>query len=834
MTRLLLAFALMAGFAWPQRRISVIVDTSNSMTQNDQQRYATQIAKILGDLVNDDDQIQVVRMPRIGLPPLPPKPTSFSLRDMAAYVEALRQRAQTIKSLDENCSDPADPSLAVTLHGSDRLTFKTSVDSLLVNDTGTYFVQPVKTALNFLTSSRSIQRMLLFVADSGGFGPTCTQQLTNDLNAFRQTGAHVGLINLGSTAGSFSGNPAFDSTTAAPDSEALVKAVAQFYQRFLGGKKVQTGGASGSTTVTIDPYVKEAFVVIAAEGPISSLDVQSGNPGAAKIEENYRGGGSTIDLHNYARGYRIVRLVNPNAGQWTISAPGVSDGGWMLIQDYSISLRALPVSPVAAGSTAQIQFEAIDTRTGQRITDPAALAGMKVEVKMGGVPMSATANGDGTFFATHRFSQPGKQVVQARVISGVIDRATPVTVEVAEGGWRMVSQSPTRGEVNAPVLLKVKVEPIGTAAAVAPENIVAEIGGQKIQMTPGPDHTYTGSWTPSRAAKETIQFIPTGGLNVAPGMAEVEIVEKRVDGPPAAPSTPAPVAPSAASPVALPPPPPAELAPAPPDFRLGRPQPIRFESLSSGKTGTGRLTFDDAKVPRDTEVSLTTDFNLRGSVLEIETPAGWTQLGSSPLKVLARADQVPAWPVRLRVESCPKACAASELHEIALATSRAGGGEDRLTAPVNVEVVPDPWLPCNWKWVAASVAALLTSLIFYGFVWPQRFGARIGVQLSPEIDLSEGFFYPLRNQPGSRIGFYRHARVFLSQDFRITGKAGGSFVKLRAGNKRVFIQPMHGQSLLRQRLDGEWDRVPNEETVAREGTVYRNEDASIFFDLRLR
>jgi hypothetical protein len=151
-----------------------------------------------------------------------------------------------------------------------------------------------------------------------------------------------------------------------------------------------------------------------------------------------------------------------------------------------------------------------------------------------------------------------------------------------------------------------------------------------------------------------------------------------------------------------------------------------------------------------------------------------------------------------------------------------------------VTVTPDPWLHCNWHYLAAALSLLILAVMVYGFIWPSRFSQRSGVQLSPEEDLSEGAFYSLRGQPGSGVGFYRHARVFVSSDHRVRGKSANAFARLRADGNRIRIQPVNGHSVWRLRMDGEWEALPPHETLANQGTLYRNDDSTVFFDLRMR
>src|ERR1051326_3118211 len=137
-----------------------------------------------------------------------------------------------------------------------------------------------------------------------------------------------------------------------------------------------------------------------------------------------------------------------------------------------------------------------------------------------------------------------------------------------------------------------------------------------------------------------------------------------------------------------------------------------------------------------------------------------------------------------------------------------GGMSDVLHVPIHVEVQPDPWLGCNWLYMAMLGVVVVLGFISYGFYSPFRFPRRVGVQLSPETDLAEGFFYALRGQPGARSGFYRNARLFITDDYRISGKNSGAFAKLRAGsNNKVYIAPCSGRVVWRQRIDGEWERL---------------------------
>jgi hypothetical protein len=273
---------------------------------------------------------------------------------------------------------------------------------------------------------------------------------------------------------------------------------------------------------------------------------------------------------------------------------------------------------------------------------------------------------------------------------------------------------------------------------------------------------------------------------------------------------------------------------APASFQFNTPPNMNLGTIRPRGKKEGQVTLDANGVPHDMDVQLSTDLTKRGLSVEIQTPNGWQKLGSSPVRQRLTAGSRMGWPIRVSAASCPAACSATEPHQITVEASLAGGGSASARIPVTVEVLPDPWLQCNWPLLAAGALLMVLSAVAYGFYWPYRFPNRLGVQLSPEVDLSEGFFYHLKKQHGAGSGFYRHARVFVAADFRISGKSNNAFARLRANRKDAMIQPAGGQGLWRQRIDGEWERLPDQETTARTGVMYRNDDGSVFFDLRLK
>ncbi len=764
--RRLLLILLLAGWARAAgREVSIIIDTSTSMLTNDRPRYTVQASKIIADLLDDDDRLSVARMPVInGLAGL---------------------------TFRENCSSPADSSLAVLQRGN-RSGYKSEVDSLIVyNTVVNAFAAEFHTARSNFTTGPGPRRMLLFIADAGGLD-TCEGPLTAELQELRRAGTFVAAINLGSDTGTFGTNPGIETALLARNSEELIKAVAQVYQRFLGSKRVQTGPVRGRVEVEVDPYVKEAFLVVASDAGISDLSPGSGNPGAGAIDLNFRGGGSTQGLDGQTRSYRMIKIKDPSPGKWSFNAPDLT-GGYMLLQDYAVAVR-LTSGAVPSGAPVRLDWEVYDERTGQRITDPRITAGLELETNIDGQTERLRAQ-DGVFHGNHTFAKTGKATVTGRLSSEMLERDLAAEINVVEAGLNLALDSSPRVDVQKAALLRVRAKPMVAGAAVTwPPKLTARLSdGSSMDLLPAGGGIYSGMFNPGRTGTVAIHVEGEGGTHVNPLDASIEVLGR---------------------------------------LELGTPVPVRIGAVKSGGEGGGALDLSNATVVGDVKAEVTSDLDRRHAALEIETPEGWKALGSSPVP-LEIGVGARTWRVRLRAGACPGACRPDEAHALTLKVPRADGSTV-LTVPLRAEIIPDPFLVCWWREIAAALAALLGMFIIYGYIYPYRFQARTGLQISPEPDLSEGFFYALRMMRAAHIGFYRHARVFVTLDYRIAGKPGGAFARLRAEKSGMKIRPENGQSLWRQRMDGEWEAVPPEESAVRTGTMYRNDEGTVFFDVRFK
>lgn len=766
-----------AGVAWAAgRRVVVLIDTSGSMEATDPQRYTVQLAQIVADLLDDRDQLTVVRLGGI-----------FFL-----------------------CGAGPSASLALRLAPADRAGFKSRLDAMISYGGDNAFAAPVRTAIEALGFDPATRRMLLMIADSGGLAP-CEGPLTRELVKLHESGAVVAAVNIGSTTGAFEHNSAFDLTTPAQNPRELVEAVAQVYQRFLGERKVQTGTVqAGRIEVEIDVLVREAFLVVSADGAIGSLQPEAGNPRAAALDADYRGGGQTVGLDGQARGYRIVRCERPAAGRWRFRVPdAAASAAWVLIQEDTLGVRLISPATVAKGAATLLQAELYDTETGRAVRD-AKVPGASVSLVIDGreVPLRDDGSdgdpqaGDGIFSASRTFTGTGKRDLPIRLRTRTIDRTLRSALEVVEAGWRVVPPAPRRVELGAAVPLAVGLEPLGTPAAprVPPERLEVRVGGsvaaelrRDAAATAGAPR-YEGSWTPQSLGAQRLELVPVGGSMAAPATTQMEVVGK---------------------------------------LELGAPVPVRFAALHGGEQGAAALDLSRAEVKGTFDLEVTSTFARSGMQLEIETAAGWVPLARRPVPIRLAAGGPRSWSLRLRVGSCPAACAASESHRLTVSGLGPDGAPRRLEVPLAAEVVPDPWLECWWPVLAAVGGAVLAGFVTYGFWSPSRFAPRIGLVLSQEPDMSEGFFHPIRGTKGSGSGFYRDAMVYIG-DFRLTSRPAGTLARLRAHRTQVRLRPMPGVTLWRQNADGEWEQLGADEATVRSAVVYRNDAGTLFFEVRNR
>lgn len=231
---------------------------------------------------------------------------------------------------------------------------------------------------------------------------------------------------------------------------------------------------------------------------------------------------------------------------------------------------------------------------------------------------------------------------------------------------------------------------------------------------------------------------------------------------------------------------------------------------------------------------LGTDLAVRGISLEVETAEGWQTLGAEGIEMPLDPAGQRQWSVRARVDRCTPGTGEGARHHLWLEAKGFDQEITRLDLPLGLAVEATPWLRCWGRTIAGMAGLLVAGLLVHGWVSPARFARRVGVVLSPEEDLGEGFFHPIRAQRGSGSGFYRDARVFIGRDFRLTRRSAGALARLRAHGRQVWLQPWAGASVERRTADDAWEPVAAEDARMRPGVLYRDAAGGFYFELSAR
>jgi hypothetical protein len=398
MRRTLLALLWLA-LALPQspaladsaRHLAIVLDTSTSMRErvNDRPRLAIQAIKILTDLLGPDDALTLTWMPD-----------------------------------SPSCTQAPDPARRLDFRAGDLAGFKQALDARATYGGPTNFIVPLQAARDALETVRARERLLIVVSDAGR--DTCQGASNQILRALRAAGVRTALVSLGEQ-----GKPVhneYDIRTSAQDPTELLRAIGEIYQRFLGAKAPDSGTlspASAGISAEVAPFVGEAFLLVAADGPVGAIAPEPGNPAAEGIDPDYRAG-ETRGLDDLTRGYRILRLRGPQPGTWRLAVGGLTGrAGWYLIQDFSVGLRASTPPAVAQGQEVLVTLEPIDERTGQRIARPEQIPGLAATALIEGTTYGfrddgqggdATAN-DGLMTARVRFNRLGPATFPVRLAS---------------------------------------------------------------------------------------------------------------------------------------------------------------------------------------------------------------------------------------------------------------------------------------------------------------------------------------------------------------------------------------------------------------------------------
>ncbi len=763
----------------PQRHLAVVLDTSTSMREarNDRPRLAIQAIKILADMLGPDDDLTLAWMPD-----------------------------------SPDCVMQPEPGRRLDLQAGDREGFKQALDARATYGGPTNFIVPLLSAKQALEQSRASERLLIVIADAGR--DSCRAESNQVLQGLREAGVHTAFVGLG--IGGKLPHSEYDIPTTAQTPTELLAAIGLIYQRFLGAKAPDSGElAPGAATIAakVAPFVREAFLLVAAQGPVGDISADADNPSAAGVELGYRSG-ETRGRDDLTRGYRIVRLVRPAAGTWRFTVSGLtSAAGWYLIQDFSVSLRVNTPPTAAQGEPVPLTLELIDDSTGQRIPRPEEIPGLAVEALIDGSRYAFRDDGqdgdasadDGVMTARVQFMKSGAATFSVRLASQYLEAEQQQRTQVASAAWKLAILTPPATFIGGTIQVAVQIQPAGVAAALTPPDLVrARLGDNQLQLGDdgrdgdqlAGDGIYARDWIPDQVAALEVTYTPVGGSESAAAQGHLDVKGTIRFGPPGA-------------------------------LDLGR--------LTSRSVGEASLDLRFVEVRGQFDLKVSSDYARGRSVLEVDLGQGFTELNARGLALRIQEGGNQRYPLRLRVNNCPEGvtAGAEPAGRVILETMDQLGQPLRAEIPIRVEIIADAWLHCWWPVIAAILLGLLAVFILYGILSPARFPRNLAVILSPESDMDEGYPFNIRSQKGARSGFYRNARMHITTDFQLRRSANGALARLRADRLGVFIQPLPGNSVLHLDEDNRWEPLSTEqETRVRFSTLYKNPSETLFFEFR--
>jgi len=629
-----------------------------------------------------------------------------------------------------------------------------------------------------------------------------------ELAGVKAAGAAALAITLGRTASPFA-DPRLTGESLRIGSQAeLTATVAAIAARHFGRTRLMHGAGTGRVAVEVLPDIGELWLLVSADGDLAGLHPSPNNPRAAAVDTRAAVGSTASADGQVGISYRVVRIANPAAGTWRFATGNALALGWLAQTKGLLGLRLAGTPALLRGRESDLTLEVFDPITGKVPTDPELIASLKVDARLGGVEVAFADDGsgpdqgagDGRFSARFNPAVGGTLLLKARLHYDAMQRELEVPLAVADAAWRFRPTLPATQRRDIPLLVAGSLEPIGAPGWDLPAAIAATSGdlmlllrddGQGGDRAAG-DRIYSSDWTPSRSGILHLDFAGQGGAPLASAAATLAIVDW---------------------------------------VELKGPAALDFGLLGSNQHGVVDLDLGASAVHGEAELELSVDLH-DGLALTFEGEGGARPLAAGqPLKVRL-ADGTSRWPLRMSVPRCLPRLVSPVAGTLQIRVLSAAGAGQQLSIPIRVATAPLPWLRCLLPALIAAAALLLAAFLVWGFVSPARFPRRLGVILSPEEDLNEGFFQLIRSRKGTGSGFYRDARAYLSTDFRLSGSRVGALVCLIAGSPRPRLKPLAGQPILRRKPDGGWEPMGDVEGLIQFGVLYRGEAGTLYFEFR--
>lgn len=139
----------------------------------------------------------------------------------------------------------------------------------------------------------------------------------------------------------------------------------------------------------------------------------------------------------------------------------------------------------------------------------------------------------------------------------------------------------------------------------------------------------------------------------------------------------------------------------------------------------------------------------------------------------------------------------------------------------------------RWWWLLFLILVIiLLAILILGYILPQRFQSTLHISMgADEAELEEFVPMQLKRMPKVGIGFYRNARAYIFDDFRVSGKGRGASIKITAHkNSNIIIEAINGRVLQKKNIHQEWESIDSE-GILRTGEILRVGSGGLYFKL---
>jgi hypothetical protein len=434
-----------------QLDVALVIDTSLSMAKRDPQRRALLVTNLLSDLVEGQFAVTRLRalteLPTSPLPggpsPCPEDPSRMCTPvrlDPQAFVTARREFPGTL--VRERVGAPAfRQQLGPHLNPE---SINSQFDVAFAEAAGVFESHG--------PANPDKRRTLVWLSDGETDGGV--DQVAGQIRDITTSGVRVEPLLFGADAKTELVGKAGLTPKRIQTSEELIPAFAEVFKQLVGAAHMVYAPVQQQPTFDMRAGVDEAWVIVYGDTSLKSGLVTGPSAKHSADAASYS--------HQTAGAYRVVHLLNPMPGSYTLTVDGGGPNvAYAVIQTALIRPALIAPGTVPVGAPTQAVVE-LRGRSGQRLTGGDLPANPKVSLEIAGATVAMTARPDGTFVGDVRIDQQGTTPVRVHLVTDVLDRYENASI-TASGQFRYTG-GPLRLDFGTLGVSQHKCQPVDVQA----------------------------------------------------------------------------------------------------------------------------------------------------------------------------------------------------------------------------------------------------------------------------------------------------------------------------------------------------------------------------------